>query len=65
MLSTQYKTRNKYQKIKCPICNSISKAEWTVFFGLQRRRCRKGHVFFYSYFMEALYNWALNYRIKF
>jgi hypothetical protein len=64
MISTQYKTRKKYEKIKCPQCGSISKAEWTMIWGIQKRICHRGHVFYYAYILEAIQNWALNYRIK-
>lgn len=65
MFSEQYKTRNKYEKIKCPECNSTSKVIRPLLLGIEKRQCKQGHVFYYSYLHEAITNWALNYKIKF
>lgn len=64
MISNQFKTRNKHERIRCPECNSSSHILYSLPFGVQKRECKQGHIFYYSYLAEAIYNFALNYRIK-
>lgn len=59
----QYSERKKYQKIKCPYCNSLS----TVInetYGAQTRKCRNGHIFVYDYESEMLIQDDLNAKYK-
>jgi len=65
LLSTQHLHRNKYQKIRCPECNSLSKVTDVIFIGIEKRICKNGHKFFYCYILEAIHNLALNYKTKF
>jgi len=64
MFSTQHKVRNKNQKILCPKCFASSRKIDLIFVGIQKRECRHGHIFYYSYLHEAFTNWLINYQIK-
>jgi hypothetical protein len=60
----QYSTRKKYQKIKCPYCNSLSKLIKEDYLGSQTRRCRNNHIFVYNYESEMLIQNELNAKYK-
>jgi len=56
----QYKTRKKYQKIRCPKCENTSRIvkhrTLQRIPGFQMRECTScGHIFYYDYVMEADY----------
>lgn len=60
----QEKTRKKYQKIRCPYCNSTSRIIKDFYNGCQTRRCKQGHIFNYDYGVQAISqkknNWKHN-----
>ena len=61
----QHATRKKYERIRCPLCNSTSIVKKEYFLGAQIRTCKKGHEFYYDYTIEAIKQWKFNYKIKF
>jgi hypothetical protein len=62
--SKQHATRRKHERIRCPLCNSISTVKKEYFLGYQIRECREGHEFRYDYTVEAIKQWVFNYKIK-
>ena len=56
----QYSERKKYQKIRCPYCDSLSKVIQEKDHGVQTRRCRNSHIFMYDYESEMLIQSELN-----
>lgn len=62
--SDQTKTRKKYERIRCPYCNSMSHVVSEGLFSTQVRVCKKGHQFAYSYLTQAIEQLAFNYKIK-
>jgi len=56
----QYSERKKYQKIRCPYCNALSKVIEEKYCGSQTRECRNGHIFVYDYESEMLIQDELN-----
>jgi len=48
----QYYKRKKYQKIRCPFCNAMSKVVEELYKGHQIRECHNGHIFNYDYESE-------------
>ena len=62
--TTQYSIRKKYQKIKCPYCNSLSKILKENTHGFQTRICKNDHVFTYNYESEMLVQNDLNAKYK-
>ena len=62
--SKQHANRKKNERIRCPLCNSISTVKREYFLGFQIRKCRNGHEFNYDYTIEAIKQWKFNYKIK-
>lgn len=60
----QYGERKKYQKIRCPYCNALSKVIRERYHGVQTRECRNGHIFVYDYESEMLIQDELNAKYK-
>ena len=56
----QYSERKKYQKIRCPYCNSLSRVIEEKYHGAQTRKCRNNHIFVYNYESEMLIQDELN-----
>ncbi len=57
----QTNTRRKYERIRCPYCNSLSHIVHNTY-GLETRECNQGHFFFYSYTEEMLEQLDINYK---
>jgi len=58
----QIHNREKYERVRCPYCNAISRVIDEHSYGFQERVCRNGHTFTYDYLLEAYSHLTLNYK---
>jgi hypothetical protein len=63
-VSDQHETRQKHQRIRCPYCGETSRVVQEMGNGLQQRECKNGHMFGYSYLMQAVSQLSPNYKVK-
>ena len=65
----QYKSRKKYERIRCPYCNATSRVIREFYgkknTGKQLRKCKNGHQFIYDYLIESIEQWKFTYKTKF